>query len=336
MSDQSAEIQMIQKITAYWISQSLYAAAKLGVADLLKDGPRSIDDLAQATGAKADWLYRLLRALASEGVFEEDDNRCFQLTPAAELLRTDVPRSQHALALMMGAPGHYAAWGELAEVVKTGENAFEKLFGKPVFDYLGEHPEEARTFDAAMTGINGRETGAVLSGYDFSAYGVIADIGGGNGSNLIALLRQYSQVRGILFDLPHVIERARPLIEEAGLADRCELRAGSFFDSVPAGADAYLMRHIIHDWDDEKSLAILGCIRRVIAPTGKVLVLEAVIPPGNRPFSAKFLDLNMMLIPGGKERTEAEYRELFQQSGFALARIVRTCMEISVVEAVPV
>lgn len=327
------QAQLGQMITGYWTSQAIYAAAKFGIADLLTDGPKSVDELATGTGTKPDLLYRLLRALASVGIFAEEDGKRFTMTPLAEPLRSDVQGSQRSLALMMG-DDQYRAWGNLADTVQTGDNAYEKIFGKPIFDHLAEQPEKARIFDDAMTGIHGRETGAILDAYDFSGINVIADIGGGNGSKITAILQKHPEMRGILFDLPHVVERARPKIEAAGLSDRCQLVSGDFFKAVPSGADAYVMRHIIHDWDDDKSLVILKNCHAVMSPGNKLLLVESVIPPGNEPFMGKFLDLTMMLIPGGKERTEDEYRELYDKAGFDLVRIVPTSTEVSVVEGV--
>ncbi len=324
--------QLDQMITGYWVSQAIYAAAKFGIADLLKDGTRTVDELADATSADRDALYRLLRALASVGVFAEESPRRFGLTPLAELLRSDVDGSKRALSLMSGDE-QFQTWAEIEYSIRTGKTAFEKVFGKPIFEYLGEHPEKARIFDAAMTGIHGRETDDVLGAYDFSGIRMLADIGGGNGLNLISVLQKYPEMKGILFDLPHVVERARERIEAAGVGDRCELIAGDFFESVPEGADAYFLRHIIHDWDDERSLTILRNCHAAMAPAGRLLVVESVIPEGNQPFVGKLLDLVMLLIPGGKERSEPEYRSLFGQVGFAISRIVPTGTELSIIEA---
>ncbi len=238
------------------------------------------------------------------------------------------------MALMMGEE-HYRAWGELLYSVKTGKPAFDKVFGQPVFEFLSEHPEQAAIFDKAMVGVHGRETSAILDAYDFSAFSSVADIGGGNGSNLTGLLQRYPELHGTLFDLPGVIGRAGKNIEKAGLADRIHCIDGDFFESVPGGADAYFMRHIIHDWDDEKALRILENIRRVITEHGRLLVVESVIPPGNEPFFGKLLDVTMLVIPGGQERTEEEYRTLFGKAGFRLSRIVPTQAEVSVIEGVP-
>jgi hypothetical protein len=320
-------------ITAYWTSQAIYAAARLAIPDLLKDGPRTVTELARAAPAHPESLYRLLRALASIGVFAETAPQTFQLTPLADVLRSDVPGTQRPLALMLGDE-QYQAWGHLVDSVRTGETAFDKIYGKPVFDYLAEHPEQAAVFDAAMTAIHGSETAAILDAYDFSGIGLLADIGGGNGSKITAILQKHTALRGLLFDLPHVVERARPHIADAGLSDRCQLVDGNFFESVPSGADAYLMRHIIHDWNDGQSLTILRNCHAAMRSGGRLLVIESVIPPGNDPCGAKFLDLTMLVIPGGKERTADEYRTLYESSGFRLTRIVPTSAEVSVIEGV--
>jgi hypothetical protein len=330
----SPQEQMSRMLTGYWVAQALYAAARLRLADLLKDGPRSADDLAAATGTRGDTLYRLLRALASVGVFAEDDHRRFTLTPLAECLRSDVPGSQWALAVMNGEE-HYHAWGDLLYSLKTGKPAFDKHYGAPVFDYLSRHPEQAVVFDAAMVGVHGRETAAMLDAYDFAGIGTLADVGGGNGSLLTEVLRKHPALRGLLYDLPNVVARARAGLDAAGLAERCRAVPGDFFASVPAGADAYLLRHILHDWDDEKATKILRNIRQAVAPSGKVLVVESVIPPGNTPSFGKLLDLTMLVIPGGRERTEEEYRALFAAGGFRLTRVVPTRAEVSVIEGAP-
>jgi hypothetical protein len=323
-----------QIIMAYWHSQAVYVAAELGIADHLSRGPRTADELASACSAHPDALFRLLRALASIGIFQEISPCTFVLTPLAEGLRSDVPDSQRALAQMMGAE-QYQAWGDLLYSVQTGKIAFDRRFGKPIFDYLSDHPDKARIFDAAMTGIHGAETQAVLDAYDFSDVRVLADIGGGNGSNLVTVLSRYPSLQGILFDLPHVVERAQSAVNSAGLADRCRLIGGNFFEDVPVQADAYLLRHIIHDWDDERSTTILRKIRDRIPADGRLLLIEAVIPPGNEPFATKFLDLTMLLIPGGKERTWEEYEELLHSARFEIHRVVPTSTEMSVIEAHP-
>jgi hypothetical protein len=322
---------MNRMLTGYWISQALYVAAKLGLADLLTSGPRSADDLAQATKTDAPSLYRLLRALASVGVFADDGSHRFSLTPLAECLRSDVPGSQRALAIMSGEE-HYRSWGDVLYSVQTGKPAFDKLYGMPVFEFLSKNPEQATVFDAAMVGVHGRETAAMTDAYDLSGVAVLADIGGGNGSLLTTVLQKYPTMRGMLYDLPGVTERARANLRAAGLADRCQVIGGNFFASVPGGADAYLMRHIIHDWDDDRASMILRNIHRALGKEGRLLVVEGVIPPGNDASFGKLLDLTMLVIPGGKERTEEEYRKLYEACGFRLTRIVPTRAEVSVIE----
>jgi predicted O-methyltransferase YrrM len=253
------------------------------------------------------------------------------LTPLAQCLRSDLPGSQHALAIMCGEE-HYRAWGELLYSVQTGQTAFDKLYGMPVFDFLSRHPEQAKIFDAAMVGVHGRETAALIEAYDLSGITVLADIGGGNGSLLTGVLQKYPALRGILYDLPAVAQRAKANLQSAGLAERCQVIGGSFFESVPSGADAYLMRHIIHDWDDAKAITILRNVHRAIGKEGRLLVVEDVIPPGNEPSFGKLLDLTMLVVPGGKERTEDEYRALYKAGGFDLTRIVPTKAGVSVIE----
>jgi hypothetical protein len=327
----SPQQQLAGMLTGYWVAQALYVAAKLGLADLLKDGPRPAADLAAASASHPRSLYRLLRALASVGVVVEDADQGFALTPLGQVLRRDVPGSQWALAVMSGEE-HYHAFGDLLGSIRTGKPAFDKLYGMPVFDYLGRHPEQAKVFDAAMVSVHGRETGAMLDAYDFSGIGVLADVGGGNGSLLTAVLKKYPQMQGLLYDLPGVTERAQTDRAAAGLAERCRVIGGNFFESVPAGADAYLLRHIIHDWDDERATRILRNVSRAMGDGGRLLLVESVLLPGNEPSFAKLLDLTMLVIPGGMERTEEEFRRLFAAAGFQLTRIVPTAAEVSVIE----
>jgi hypothetical protein len=319
--------QLAYLLSGYWQTQTIYVAAKLDIAELLKDGPRTAQELAQATGTNPRALYRLLRALASLGIFAEDEGG-FVLTPLAECL---LDPSMEALATVRGEFQH-RAWGELLYSVQSGKSAFEKLYGKPIFDYLCDHSETGKLFDLAMTGVHGRETEAMLEAYEFAGIGRLADIGGGNGSVITAILRRYPAIQGILFDLAGVVKRANANIEAAGLEGRCQVMAGNFFEAVPAGADAYLMRHIIHDWDDDKSLTILRNCRQAMGQGGKLLVVEGVVPPGNEPSVSKFFDLAMMVLPGGMERTEDEYRQLFEAAGFWPTRIVPTRTWVSVIE----
>ena len=334
MSEPTPRDQIARTITSYWTSQAVYVAAKLRIADRLADGPRTVEALAEATGTHPRTLYRLLRALASVGVFSEGEAGRFRLTPAGELLRADETDSLWAMAILMGEE-HYHAWGGLLESVRTGKTAFDRLYGKPIFAYLAEHPEKAKVFDAAMTAIHGRETAAVLDAYDFAGIERLADIGGGNGSNLIGILGRYPGMYGLLFDLPHVVERARDDLRAAGLADRCETVGGSFFKPIPVQADAYFLRHILHDWDDDDAGQILRNIRRAMPSGSRVLVVEHVLPPGDAPSFGKLLDLNMLIMSGGIERTEDEFRRLYEAAGFRLTRVVPARDDLSVIEGLP-
>lgn len=329
----SAESNLQRLLTGTWISQMLYAAAKLGLADHLAGEPMSAEDLAPAVGVQAEPLYRLMRALAGEGVFAEDEHRRFSLTPMAELLRSDAAGSKQAMAIMLGEE-HHAAWGQIIYSLQTGKPAFDHVYGQPIFDYLASHPEAARVFDAAMTAVHGSETAQMLSAYDFSGCKTLADIGGGNGSLITMVLQKHPQLKGILYDIDHVVARAKPRLEAAGVADRCQIVAGNFFDSVPSGADTYLMRHIIHDWDEARCIKILKNVRAVLPAGGKLLLIEAVVPTGNEPSFGKLMDINMMVLPGGKERTAEEYRALYVAAGFKLSRIVPTAGVMSLIEGV--
>jgi hypothetical protein len=297
----------------------------------MKNGLQTVDEMAKASGTHPRSLFRLLRALASIGVFAQHDERRFVLTPLADRLRGDVPGSQRAMAITAGEE-HYQAWGELLYSVRSGQPAFDKLYGKPIFEYLSQHPEQATLFDETMVGVHGRESGAMLEAYDFSGIRVLADVGGGNGSLLTAVLKNHPTLKGLLFDLPGVAERAKVNIAAAGLAERCQVVGGNFFEAIPAGADAYLLRHIIHDWNDERSAQILRNVHRALPATGKLLLVESVIPTGNEPSFGKLLDLTMLVIPGGQERTQEEYTTLYANAGFRLKRIVPTKAEVCVIE----
>ncbi len=334
MTDLPLPDQLNRLMNGFWHTQAIYVAAKLGLADLLVAGPQAAEQLAVNTRTHPRALYRLLRALASLGVFVEDNQHRFALTPMAECLRSDIPGSVRSLAIMRGE-WQYEAWGQLLHSVQTQQSAFEKIHGMPLFEFLGQHPEKGQLFDAAMTGVHGRETSAMLQAYDFSEIKTLADIGGGNGEVLTSILKRYPTLRGILFDLPAVAERTRAHVEALGLSERCVVIAGSFFDSVPTGADAYFLRHIIHDWDDEKAITILRHCRQALGERGKLLLVEGLIPPGNEPAISKFFDLAMMVVPGGMERTEDEYRQLLAASGFCITRIVPTATWVSVIEAEP-
>jgi hypothetical protein len=330
------QLAVLQMASGYWVSQSIYVAAKLGIADLLKDSPKSCDELATATGTNAHSLYRVLRALASLGVFAETQPHHFTLTPLAACLQSNVPGSVRAFVIMLGEE-HYRAWGEFMHSVQTGGSSFEHIYGMNIFEYLATNPEPAKIFDESMTNGSALESAAISASYDFSSIHTLVDVAGGQGLLIASILKSNPTLNGILFDQPYVIERAKPFIEAEGVLERCQLATGNFFESVPEGGDAYILKHIIHDWDDERAIAILKQCHKVMPENGKVLVAEQIIPPGNQPFMGKLLDLNMLVMTsGGRERTEAEYRSLFEKAGFKLTRIVPTQEEVSVIEGIRV
>jgi hypothetical protein len=331
------QMVLLQMVTGYWVAQSIYAAAKLGIADLLTTGARSFEELASTTAANPQALFRLLRALASVGIFAETEPGWFTLTPLAEFLRSDVPGSLRDVSIMMGDPEHYSSWGNIMHSLMTGKSAFEDLYLMNAFQYFSQNPLPAAIFDRAMTSFSSMENDAVVGAYDFAAMSHIVDVAGGHGSLLTTILQANPHTEGTLFDQPDVIARAKSAIAQHPVSDRCQLVSGSFFESVPAEADAYLLKHIIHDWDDERSIAILKACHQAMTASSKLLIIEAVIPPGNVPSVGKLLDINMLVMcPGGKERTEAEYQQLFAAAGFKLTRVIPTNSVVSIVEGIPI
>jgi hypothetical protein len=323
--------QLMAMASGAWVTQMIHVAAELGVADALAAGECDCEALAAACGADADTLFRLLRGLASLGIFEETAPRRFALTPLAELLGSDHPQSLRQFARMLGDE-HYLGWADLLHSVQTGDNAFRHRYGCSVFEWYAQNPRRGAIFDRAMGDFSRSETEAVLAAYDFSAIGHLVDVGGGQGSLLMAVLRAHPQLRGGVFDQPHVVA---PVAVPADLAGRLNFSGGDFFASAPAGADAYLLKHILHDWDDGACRTILRHIRAAMAPGARVLIIEQVIPPGNGPFPGKLLDLNMLVMTeGGRERTPADYAQLLESAGLRLERIVPTASAVSVVEAV--
>ncbi len=319
-----------------WVASAVHAAAQLGVADALDGGAKTVEEVAQRTATHAPSLGRLLRALASVGLFVEDESGRFALTPAGATLRADAPASTHALALFWKARWHEEAWDQLAYSVRTGEPAFDHVFGAQLFDWFAAHPGEAKVFNDAMTSPSGQSAIAVAARYSFTDVRTLVDVGGGHGFLLGTLLRSNPHLRGVLFDLPEVTSGAPALLAQMGVADRVEIRSGSFFESVPDGADAYILKHIIHDWDDERCHTILSFCRQAMPPGGRVLVVEHVIPPGNDPYPGKILDLEMLAMTArGRERTAEQFRALLRAAGFTMTRIVQTPSPICVVEGRP-
>lgn len=333
MSSNPAE-PIFRIATGYMASAALYVAAHLRVADHLIGGSKSVEELAAGTGANADALYRILRLLVSLGVFENVGPRRFALNPSADMLRQDVHGSVHAIAHFLPDPMHFRVYANLLDSVRTGVPAVDTTLGKPLFDYLAHDPAYSAIFNDAMTAISVPVAAAAIAAYDFSGFGVIVDVGGGHGEVLTSILKSCPRSRGVLAEISHVAEGARPRIAAMGLADRCEAVACDFFRAVPPGGDVYVMKHIIHDWDDARALKILGNIAQAMGDKrGSVVLLETVIPEGSEPDMGKFIDIEMLAFPGGKERTAHEFRELFHEAGFDLTRVVATKSLISVVEA---
>lgn len=327
---------MLGMVSGFWVSRAVYVAARLGLADLLHAKPHTATELAAATGMHAPSLYRVLRALASVGVLVEGEDERFCLTPVGGTLRTGVDGSLRALVVSELGEGHYQAWGELLHSVKTGAPAFDHVYGVPVWEYYAGHAELARTFNESMTCLTKVVEPAVLESYDFSNFEKLVDIGGGHAGLLSAVLKKNSRLRGVLFDAPQVIEGARLRVAEENLGERCEVVGGDFFESVPEGGDAYMMKHIVHDWDDERAAAILKNCRRAMNDGGRLVVIDQVIPEGNEPALGKFTDLIMLTMVGGRERTLEEFKSLFASAGFELTRIVRTQSPVCVIEGVKV
>jgi hypothetical protein len=325
--------QLIQMSTAYWVSRIVHLAAELSLADHLAAGPLSADELAGRTKTHAVALYRVLRSLASLGLFTEDAARRFSLTPLGEALKTGAPGSARATILTLAGEPVGAAWQQLIYSVRTGKPAFEQAHGKPLFAWLAEHPTDAALFGETMIGFHGAEPAAVASAYDFSGFSTVVDVGGGTGNLLTTILAKYSQPRGVLFDLPHVTAEATALIKTRGLADRVTVEVGDFFQTTPKGGDVYLMSHVIHDWNEEQCRTILANCRRAMKAGSRLLLIEMVLPPGDAPHPGKLLDMMMLVGPGGQERTADEYRTLLENAGFRLLRIVPTNSAVSIVEA---
>jgi hypothetical protein len=325
--------QLVQMATAHWVSHIIYVAAKLSLADHLAHGPKTADALAGPTGTHAPSLGRLMRTLGSLGVLTEDASHRFALTPMGEALKTGAPGSARATILTLANEDWVRGVAQLLYSVQTGKSGFEKMLGMPIFDWLGKHPEEASMFSETMVGIHGGEPPAVAAAYDFSDCKTIVDVGGATGNLLTTILGKYAEARGILYDLPHVVRDAPALIQSRGLTNRVTIEAGSFFDHVPNGADAYLLSHVIHDWTEAQCLTILGHCRNAMKPNGRLLIVEMVLPAGDAPHPGKLLDMMMLVGPGGQERTEQEYGALLAKAGLRLRRVVPTQSPVSVVEA---
>jgi O-methyltransferase domain/Dimerisation domain len=328
-------LNVIELLTGAWTTQCIYVAVKLGIPDQLVDGPLSADEVARRVGADPDAVYRLMRALASRGVLRHRPDGKFGLTSISKALRTDTPGSVRDMALFLGHPLRWEDWGNLLYSVQTGQPSVEKLRGMPFFEYVKTDTDLAEAFNNAMTANSEFAIYAVLAAYDFTGYRKIIDVGGGHGRLLSMILAKAPNAGGVLFDLPAVVEGAGPELKRAGVAERCEVVGGSFFESVPEGGDAYLMKTIIHDWNDDDALKILANIRSAIASNGKLLLLESALPERASSDIGMLIDLEMLVAVGGKERTRAEWANLLDRAGFRLNRVVETATPVSIIEAVP-
>lgn len=331
-SSEDAYRNIATESIAFLYPAALRAAALLDVAEHLADGPRGVAELAELTGANGPYLRRLLRFLASRGTFWEDENGRFHLTPQADLLRADAPRSMRAGVLLVTQDAWWLSASDLTEAVRRGEPAFDNRFGQPVFDYLAEHPEDGLLFDAGMAAYSAGDIGYIIDGYDFPNDGVMVDVGGGRGGLLLAALRARPGLRGILLDHENVL--AGNVLADLGADDRWTLHPGDFFESVPAG-DLYTVKNVLHDWNDDQCVRILENCRYAMNPGAKLLAVDAVIPPGNDPHVGKALDILMLLLLTGQERTRAEFERLFERAGFRITEVIPTPGRLSLIEAVP-
>ena len=327
-------VQLMQMLFGFAATRAIGVTAELRIADLLKDGAKTADELALQTGVHARSLYRVLRACASVGVYAEDSAKKFSLTPLAEPLLSDAPGSLRAFAEMISCDWQFQTWAELPYSVKTGKPSFDKVHGKPAFDYFWSNEKAGKVFNDAMTSNSAFSSFAVVNAYDFSSFEKLIDIGGGHGFLLASILAKNDNLKGVLYDMPAIVAEAEKLLKEHVVTQKCETVGGDFFTSVPAGGDGYIMKHIIHDWNDEQCITILQNCRKAMADGGKVLVVEMVVPEGNEPSPAKFLDLQMLQYLPGCERTEKEYERLFDKAGLKLTRIIPTMSPFSIIEGV--
>jgi len=333
-SSESDRLQLAQAASAFQISQALYVVAKLGIADILADGPKTGDELAKVVGAHPRSLFRVLRALAALGFFTQDASDRFGLTPKSRPLLSDDPNSLRPQIVFFGEH-RYRAAGALLHTVRTGETSFDHLYGMGHFDYLAKNPEANATFNAAMaSGL--RQSENPLDRYDLSGRRLVVDVGGGRGDQIVSILRANSNLKGILFDLPQVASDARAYLKDSGVADRCELKTGSAFESIPRGADVYVMSRVLHDWADDKAALLLANCRKAISDDGILLVRDSVLPESDAASQAKQMDLTMLIMTGGMERSKDEWRSLLRATGFDLANVRRTTSPFDLIEAKPV
>lgn len=328
-------VQLIQMGVAIWQARAVYAAAELGIADHLADGPREIGELARKTGTHAPSFARLMRALASCGIIEETSDGLFATTALGDALRDSAPGAARATILTIAGSWQWKAWDHFLCALRTGQSGVRSAFGKDLFDFLADEPVHSARFNDAMVGMHGAVAPAVVAAYDFSQFRSVVDVGGGKGALLARILKACPQASGVLFDLPETGKHARGYIAESGLGDRCTFQAGDFFDRVPPGHDAYVLAHVLHDWVDNDAITILRKCREALPVGGRLLIVEAVLPDGNTPHHGKLMDLLMLTVTGGVERSQSEFDQLLTKSGFTLTRVYSTTTHQSVIEAFP-
>jgi hypothetical protein len=328
-----AHFGILQIVNGAYVAGAVSCLAQFGIPDLVENGAQSAEELAVQIGAQPEALYRLMRATACVGILAEGSDRKFSQTPMSAVLRTNAQPSLRGLAIMTGREWHERGWSKLEYCVRTGKQAIDEIYGMTIFDYLKHNSEESRIFDDAMTGLSSIDGPAVADAYNFAGIQNIVDVAGGRGLLLATLLERNTHLKGTLYEVPHVLEGAKTGALSAYM-DRCTLTSGDMFSSVPAGADAYIMKHIIHDWPDDACIKILKACRQGVNQGGKLLVVDSVIQPGNDFSPGKFLDLQMLIFPGGRERTEPEFRQLLEASGWKLSRIISTAAGDSIVEGV--
>ena len=324
--------EMRRHITGFSVTIAISAVAELGIADHLSNGPMTASELARLGGVDEDLLRRVLRYLASEGVFEEQAGDLFALTERSHWLRSDVPGSLRPRAVYTGSATNWMAWSHLLQSLKSGTSAFQVTFGEELFDYLRHHPDAAARFNAFMAGQTAASVEAVLAAHDFTGVRELADIGGGRGALLAGVLRAHPGMRGILFDLPEAVATALPLLQNAGVADRCKLVGGDFFEAVPEGADLYALKFILHDWTDDQCVRILKNCRRAMAPGARILIVEHLVPDDRGPHIAKFMDINMLVHTHGRERTRQDFELLLAAAGLQLRHVAPTSIGLSMLE----
>ncbi len=327
---------MLKMISGFWLSRGIYAAAKLGLADLLEEGAKNAEELAAETGMHAPSLYRLMRTLAGSGIFSEDGEGRFSTTPLSATLRSGVPGSLRAFAIAELGEDHYDAWGNMMHALKTGETAFEDTFKMPVWDFYAQNPENGRIFGEAMNSLTQVENASIVGSYDFASSGTVIDVAGGDATLLTTILAANPGTKGVLFEMPHLMEAAQKNIGAAQLSNRCQCTSGDFFKSVPGGGDLYILKWIIHDWDNQRSIEILENCRKAMPENSKLLLIEILIPGPNVPHFGKFIDLNMLIMTGGHERTEEDFKKILDAAGFKITNIIPTKSPKSIIECVAV